>query len=418
MTILESLCMPELWERFYLYKTGLVCPKQEAARLRAYIDGRAYAPVCAAISRGDPFPLPRRAVISKLHSEKKRIVYIYPEPENTVLKLLTWLLLRRYDELFAPGLFSFRPGRTAKDAIRWLRSVPGLAGMYAYKVDISNYFNSISLEQFLPCLGAVLARAPETLAFLSSLLTQPQVLDQGKPITEPKGIMAGTPQSAFYANLFLQDVDRSFYARQIPYARYSDDIILFAPTQDAVQAEAALLRGYLREKGLRINPEKEAFFAPEEGWVFLGFRCQNGVIDIAPATLDKLKAKMRRKTRALCRWRDRTGHTGQQAAAAFIRIFNRKLLEVPTDHELSWSHWFFSVINTDKTLRCIDRYAQDCLRTILTGKRTKGRYDARYAELKNLGYRSLVNAYYAHQKQARRGAQGTVCVTGRAFSVR
>ena len=50
MTILESLCMPELWERFYLYKTGLVCPKQEAARLRAYIDSRAYAPVCAAIS--------------------------------------------------------------------------------------------------------------------------------------------------------------------------------------------------------------------------------------------------------------------------------------------------------------------------------------------------------------------------------
>ena len=396
MTLLDALSDSRVWEAFYEYKTGLICPKDEAARLRSFIDRVAWEPVRARIEAGAPFPLPRRAVISKLHSGKKRVVYTYPEPENTVLKLLTWLLLRKYDGLFSPGLYSFRPGRTAKDAIRHLLAVPGLRRMWAYKVDVSNYFNSIDLDRFLPLLEEALADDPALCAFLRSLLEEPEVLDEDRRLREQKGIMAGTPLSAFYANLFLRDVDQSFADSGVPYARYSDDIILFAPTEEALRAHADRLREALAEKGLAVNPSKEEVFAPEAGWVFLGFRCAGGTIDIAPATLDKLKAKMRRKTRALARWRDRTGHTGEQAAAAFIRVFNRKLLDSPTDHELSWSHWFFSVINTTETLHIIDRYAQDCLRTLVSGKRTKGRFNVRYEDLKALGYRSLVHEYYKH----------------------
>ena len=398
MSLLNAICQKEIWEDFYAYKSALRCGAQEAKRLRAYLDAEAWRPVWEKLSRGEAMPLPRRAVISKLHSDKKRVVYVYPEPENTVFKLLTWLLLRSCDGLFAPGLWSFRPGRSAKDAIRALRSVPGLDAMYAYKLDIRNYFNSVDPERFLPLLRQALAPDPALFDFLAGLLREPAVLEKGSPLTEQKGIMAGTPQSAFYANLYLRDLDAEFRGRGAVYARYSDDIILFAPSREALEDHAALLRTRLAEKGLQVNEKKEEWYTPESGWTFLGFFCKGGRVDIAPATLDKLKAKMRRKTRALARWRDRTGRTGTQAAAAFIRVFNRKLLESPTDHELSWSHWFFSVINTADSLRVIDRYAQDCLRVLISGKRTKGRYQVRYGELKNLGYRSLVHEYYAHRK--------------------
>lgn len=394
MSLLDLLSRPEIWEAFYEYKRALICSARDEKQLRAYIDTGAYLPVCQRISRGEALPLPRRAVISKQHSEKKRVVYIYPEPENTVFKLLTWLLLRSCDELFAPGLWSFRPGRTAKDAIRTLRSVPGLSRMYAYKVDVSNYFNSVDLERFLPLLRAALAPDPALYAFLAGLLREPAALDGGKPLIEQKGIMAGTPQSSFYANLYLKDLDAEFCGRGAVYARYSDDIIVFAPTEAELWTQAERIRAVLTEKGLAVNPKKEEWFTPESGWTFLGFCCKEGRVDIAPATLAKLKAKMRRKTRALARWRDRTGRSGQQAAAAFIRVFNRKLLESPSDHELSWSHWFFSVINTADSLHVIDLYAQDCLRTLISGRRTKARYNVRYEDLKALGYRSLVHAYY------------------------
>ncbi|MBQ8922613.1 MAG: hypothetical protein IJ060_10740 [Oscillospiraceae bacterium] len=395
MSILEQLSQPESWERFYTYKSGLTCQGFFLKALRRFIDRKGWAPVCDAVAKGSPFPLPRRAVISKTGSQKKRTVYIYPHDENMVLKLLTYLLLRHYDGLFAPNLFSFRPGYSAKDAIRRLTRTPGITGMYGYKVDISNYFNSVPLMQFMPELEAALADDRALFCFLRGLLEEPEVLDGDRPLREEKGIMAGTPLSSFYANLYLRELDLRFHQRGIPYARYSDDIILFAASRAEAEACAAEVRAYLGARGLAVNPAKECFFAPEDGWTFLGFSCRGDRIDIAPISVRKLKQKMRRKARALLRWRKRKQISGEKAAAAFIRIFNRKLLEQSEDSDLTWSRWFFSVINTTDSLHEIDVYAQDCIRFLMTGTRTKARYSARYADMKRLGYRSLVHAYYA-----------------------
>ena len=403
MSLLDRLREPAVWEAFYAYKTGLACPKQFAKELRAFIDAEGWRPVCEAIERGEPFPLPRRAVISKLSSGKKRVVYTYPRAENTVLKLLTWLLLRHYDGLFSRCLWSFRPGRTAKDAVRSLLRSPGIWKLFSYKADIHDYFNSIPVERLLPLLRRAVGEDEALFAFLSRLLTEPMVLADGEHLTEQKGIMAGTPLSAFYANLYLAELDRRFAEAGVPYARYSDDIILFVPSREEAEDQAAFLRDFLKEQGLAINPEKEFYSAPGEGWTFLGFLCREGVIDVAPVTVKKLKAKMRRKARSLQRWRQRNGESGERAARAFIRVFRRKLLESPADHELSWSRWFFSVINTTESLAVIDRYAEDCLRYLLSGKRTKARYNVRYEELRALGWRSLVHAYYEYEKEERGG---------------
>lgn len=394
-SLLDKLGDRETWERFYAYKCSLVCPRSFAGELRRFIDREAYLPVYEAICRGDPFPLPVKKSIAKLGTEKKRVVYTYPPAENMVLKLLTWLLLRRYDDRFSPCLYSFRPGRSAKDAVRTLRRIPGLENMYAYKADIHDYFNSIPVPRLLPILEETAGEDPALLAFLRRLLEEPEALEGGRPVRERKGIMAGTPLSAFYANLYLTELDRHFEELEIPYIRYSDDVILFAPSRTEAEAHAAWVRDFLDSRDLALNPEKEALTGPGEGWTCLGFFCHGDTVDIAEATVRKLKGKMRRKTHALARWADRTGAERERAAAAFIRVFNRKLLEGPVNSELTWSCWFFSVINTTESLGEIDRYAQDCLRRLLSGKNTKARFNVRYADLKALGYRSLVNAYYS-----------------------
>ena len=400
ITLLDLLSRDETWLAFLAYKTSLACPKSFEKKLRAFIESRAYLPVCETIANGEPFPLPRKAEISKMSSQKVRTVYIYPEPENTVLKLLTYLLLRKYDHLFSEGLYSFRPGRSAKDAMRMLIRTPGIQGMHAYKVDISNYFNSIPVESFVPKLQKAVGDDPALCSFLSRLLEEPCVLADGQAVTEQKGIMAGTPLSAFYANLYLRELDAHFAEAGVPYARYSDDIIVFAPTETEVRGHATFIRAYLQENGLAVNPDKEAFFTPEEGWVFLGFSYRQGTVDIAPATFAKLKGKMRRKSRALTRWHKRNDIEPERAAKAFIRIFNRKLLEAPsTDNELSWKGWFFPVINTTATLHEIDRYAQDCIRYLVSGTRTKARFRVSYEDMKRLGYRNLVHAYYEDTKR-------------------
>ena len=400
MSLLDRLAEPAVWEAFYDYKCARESPASVQKALRTFIDARAYLPVCTAIAAGEPFALPRRAVISKLSTGKKRVVYTYPEPENTVLKLLTHLLLRRYDGLFSPNLYSFRPNCTAKDAVRRLTRMDGVWDMAVYQADVHDYFNSIPVERLLPMLEEALAADGRLFAFLRSLLTEPRVLDHGEIVCEPKGVMAGTPLSAFYANLYLRALDRRFLDRGVPYARYSDDIILFAPDTAGAETLAAEVRTAIEEMGLRLNPDKEHFSPPGSGWTFLGFRCAPDGTDISPVTVEKLKKKMRRKARALRRWQQRNDLPPEKAAAAFLRVFRRKLLEGGGAHMLTWSRWFFPVITTTESLHRIDLYAQDCLRWLLSGSRTKARYAVRYARLKELGYVSLVHAYY-HERADR-----------------
>ena len=394
MSLIDRLSDREQWEQFYEYKTSLACPKYFVSDLRDFIDGEKYRAVCGRIREGAGFPLPKRSVISKLSSDKKRIVYTYPYDENMVLKLLTYMMLRKYDGIFCDNLYSFRPGKTAKDAVRRLMRIKGIWDKYSYKVDISNYFNSVPVEDLVPLLENTLGDDRELCGFLTGLLREPLVVSEGKTIVESKGIMAGTPLSSFYANLYISDLDRHFEDSGVIYARYSDDIIVFADTEEEIRDHIEYIRRFLESKKLKINPEKEFYSGPGQGFSFLGFSCKNGVVDISPVTVRKLKHKMRRKTRALERWKKRNGETGERAAKAFIRIFNRKLLEGPVNNELTWSHWFFSVINTSDSLREIDLYAQDCIRYLMYGKHTKARFNTRYDDMKKLGYRNLVHAYY------------------------
>lgn len=395
MSMLDLLTDPAVWQTFYNCKESAGhMSKKDLTDLCRWIDRRGYLPVAERIRAGIPFPHPCRKELSKLGSDKKRVVYTYPEDENRVLKLLTFLLQGEYDHLFADNLYSFRPRKGVRDAVLHLLHTRGIGEMWSYKADIHNYFNSVPVERLLPMLEHTLEHDPELFRFLSQLLTDPYTLSNGIPVREEKGIMAGTPVSAFLANLYLSHMDHHFQSSGILYARYSDDIILFAPSIEEREHHAAAVANFLAEAGLTVNPSKEVRTAPGEQWTFLGICCKNGTVDVAPISVKKLKAKMRRKTRALARWAARNHVDGTQAAKAFIRIFHRKLFEQGLEHELNWTRWYFPLINTADSLMEIDAYRQRCIRYLATGSNTKSAYWFRYEDMKRLGYVSLVHRYY------------------------
>ena len=206
--------------------------------------------------------------------------------------------------------------------------------------------------------------------------------------------MAGTPISSFLANIYLLDLDKYFFNKNIIYARYSDDIIVFADNYEELSSYINYIKKYLNDSLLTINPSKEEIHNPYEGFVFLGFLCTPEYIDIAPVTLKKLKGKMKRKRDSLLRWSIRNSIKPESAAKAFIRVFNRKLLECSDDNKLSWSKWFFPVITTTKSLHEIDLYAQNCIRVIISRTHKKSKYNVKYEKIKELEYKSLVNEYY------------------------
>ena len=393
MTLLDELSKPERWEEYLAYKRdGGHLTRAEQADLEAFISDRGYLPVCERLCGGGCFSVPEKKLISKMNTSRKRAVYTFPRDENYVLKLLTYLLLREYDSVFPDNLYSFRVRYGVSRAVGRLLSQPGLNHKYTYKTDVSDYFNSIDVEQMLEMLKEVLAKDPQLYEVFCRLLRDPRVSDGGQIVEERKGVMAGTPVSVFLANVYLADLDRQFPA--LTYARYSDDIILFADSMDQAEQGRDRILSALREKGLSVNPEKEVFTSPGERWTFLGISYLDGEIDVSPASADKLKAKIRRKGRALRRWMARKGATGEQAAKGFIRAVNRKFFRASSSSELTWTRWYFPLINTDRTLKQIDAHVQRWARYAATGSHGKSAYGFRYEDMKRLGYVSLVNAWY------------------------
>lgn len=301
----------------------------------------------------------------------------------------------KYDNIFSENLCSFRKNICVKTAVKKLLKVPSISKKYLYKVDVSDYFNSADTKLLLPKLKDVLKNDYRLYVFIEQLLSDPLAQKDGQLVTVKKGIMAGMPVSAFLANLYLSDMDRYFDENNIVYIRYSDDIIVFADTLEQIESYRDYIVNFLTCHSLSVNKAKEIFALPGEKWDFLGFSYHNGVVDISPAALDKMKKKMKRKANALIRWKDKKKADNARAVRAFIKAFNKKFFSCSDNKDITWARWYFPVINTAESLHTLDLYMQDCIRYIANGNYSKSRFNFRYSDMKQYGYISLVNEFYA-----------------------
>ncbi len=398
MTILDKLASHSHWLAFYEYKKyGGHVSDTDLQALWDFIRREEYLSVVAGIRAGEPFALPQMRVLNKKNTAKKRVVFTCPPAENMVLKMMAWCL-QQYDSLMAKNLYSFRQNIGVKQAVQDLIRQPDIDAMYSYKLDIHDYFNSVNIEKLLPKLREILQEDPETFGFLERLLREPYVLRDGERIMARKGIMAGLPISAFLANVYLMELDHEMERRGILYARYSDDIILFAPTRAELEQHAGRLHEVLKSYDLTVNPNKCAMTEPGQAWEYLGFSYGQGRVDISQVALEKIMAKCKRKARAIYRWKIKHGKEDRHAVRAYIKYINQKFFDNPVHNELTWCRWYLPIINTEESLRKLDHYIQQNIRYLTTGRYTKTNYNLRYETMQELGYRSLVHAYYEGRK--------------------
>ncbi len=398
LSVLNELKSEQFWVKFLEYKLSSEnISYREEKDLRKFISNAEYMPIADNITANNPFPLPQLRELNKKSTNKKRTVFVFDREENYILKAVAYLL-NQYDHLFPKNLYSFRKDIGVKKAVSDLVKNPHITSLYSYKVDIQDYFNSVDADRILTQLQAEIGADKNLFDFISGIITEPTVRNKEEIICCKKGIMAGIPISGFLANMYLKELDEWFAERNIIYARYSDDIIVFAETPELIAEYEQKIKSVLVEKKLEVNRKKEYRTIPGEPWEFLGFCVDADGIDLATISLQKMKDKMRRKARALVRWKKRTGACNERAILAFIRHFNRKFYDNPKQHEVTWCRWYFPTITTSKSLHILDEYMVSCIRYIATGKHTKANYNLRYEEIKELGYRSLVNAYYYYKK--------------------
>lgn len=400
MSILHELTDANIWQEYLQYKTDKGhLSKKELKELSDFINNKEYFKITNNIlDESYCFNPPNKAFINKSGTDKKRIIYTFSHDEAMVLKVMTYLLYR-YDHKLSDCCYSFRRNTSAKDAIKKIVSIKKLTQMFCLKVDISNYFNSIPVDRLVIRLAEIIDDDEPLLSFLSRILLANEAIENGNIIHENRGAMAGTPISPFLANIYLKPLDEYYSSNGTLYFRYSDDILMFFPTIKELHAEYSYLCDYLSKAGLSINPDKLYVSAPGETFEFLGISYDNGIVDLSTTTINKIKAKIRRKARALYRWRIKRDATFEQTAKVMIRVFNKKFYDDIDEHSFTWSRWFFPLINTDVSLKEIDSYLLQYIRYINKGRHYKGNYKVKYEDMKALGYRSLVNEYHKSKKR-------------------
>jgi len=399
MSIIDKINNKDAWEEFFEYRiNNHSFSKEEEREIRNFIDEKKYTDYYKYIAENRfPTDYPSKLIVNKEGTNKKRVVYSFNKEDNIVFKFIAYNLYE-FDEEFSRNCYAFRRGYGVKDAIRRFRGNKSFAAKYCYKADISNYFNSIDVDILLDKMMFINNYDEILYRLFKSVLKENKVYLGNKCIEEKQGAMAGTPCSPFFANVYLSDIDKYFESKGIDYFRYSDDVLIFADTKEELNELIKVFLDKIAEYKLVINEDKVTYTEPGEVFEFLGFSYNHGVIDISDNTKRKLKAKIKRKSDALRRWQRSKELTPDKAAKGFINAMNSKFFggrdkELDMD-DFTWCRWFFPNINTDRSLKEIDEYMQQYIRYIITGRHYKGNYRISYSQMKEWGYRSLVNEYY------------------------
>lgn len=402
--LFTRLCPQDMREAF-LHRKAQRIRGSELDELVAYIGSDDCVQDLKALASGDfSFPAAHQVKLRKSHSNRKRIIYVYPPRQNMLMKYLVWGM-REYDGLFSDSLYSFRQSVNVAHLFKKVIRNNYAQGLYTVKVDVHDYGHSIHPELLIPMLRDIMdKRDPKLLAFLEYMLNRNEYLRDGKLVHASMGGLPGVPVGCFFNNVYLMDLDSAMDAQSQLYSRYADDICVFVNSADEAAEALKQIRACTLRLGLELNEDKTQLIEPGGSIELLGIQIRNGNLDVADNTLDKAKSRLTHYANKLVRWEHYGKITKQEAAQRMVGRINRYFYsDGMTEHKLSWCDFFFHVITRPDSLHQIDLVCQDLIRIVATGKRGNARYRLRYEDMRALGYHPLVHEYYLSHKERSTG---------------
>lgn len=204
-----------------------------------------------------------------------------------------------FDPTFSQHSHGFRPGRSARGAIREAQGYVQEGRHWVVDVDLEKFFDRVNHDVLM---GRLAKRIEDKrmLRLIRRYLEAGMMAD-GVVIERHEGTPQGGPLSPLLANVLLDEVDRELERTGHAFVRYADDCNVYVRSQKAgerVMARLVKLYGKLR---LRINTEKSAV-APVWQRQFLGlafFRAAGGQVKrrVAKKALQAMKEKVKTITR-------------------------------------------------------------------------------------------------------------------------
>jgi RNA-directed DNA polymerase len=340
--------------------------------------------------------VPEKLLLAKNGSTKKRTVYMYSGKDRFIIGALYRALGILNSENIADNCFSYKRGVNTSSAIKYISAIKKDSTLFGVKLDISAYFNSVNREHLNNCLTELFGETSGIRKSMDSIFNNDIVMYKGQELLEYKSLVPGCALGSFFANYCLRELDYHFKDKGIVYARYSDDIIVFAETEALVNEHLDVIKERIFAYGLTINESKYVHFLPEQDVEYLGLKLGAEGIDISNHAKNKLKATIRRWVKAGRKSIEIDGKNFDRVAKNMVNRLNWKLYKsyVQDERKFGWAYYAFRYITDLQSLTELDFYLRDRLRYLKTGRNNKANVKALNDEdFRNLGVLSLYDMY-------------------------
>ncbi|MFC4334511.1 group II intron reverse transcriptase/maturase [Salininema proteolyticum] len=242
------------------------------------------------MASGSYFPKPVRSVsIPKPAGSGRRVLGIPVVADRIAQTVVAKRVEEVVEPLFHSDSYGFRPGRSAKEAVKvcrdrcWSRS-------WVVDVDIASFFDEVDWNLLVKAVEAL--GLPSWVVLYVRRWLACEVIDaDGDVAPRERGLAQGGPVSPVLANLFLHWALDSWLERAHPmvmFERYADDVVIHCVSQRQAEKVLASLEVRMTEVGLRLHPEKtrivycgndrDVRWSGPRSFTFLGFdfRCRPG----------------------------------------------------------------------------------------------------------------------------------------------
>lgn len=350
------------------------------------------------INGGIELEIPQYREITKING-KKRVIYVFSLEERFILGVVSRCLSKVFADKISKNCFSYKTNVCTLDAIKYLKNNFDLTDKVCVRIDISKYFNTVSQDYLLRCIDELFIGNENSAlySFVKKVYSIDCCIKNGEIVQEYMGLIPGTSISNFFGNYCLTEIDRRYLDNEkIAYARYADDIIMFADSKEELDAELSYIKEYIRGIGLSINDEKNEWYAKNTPVTFLGLSFIGDEIDISPESFKKMKQKIKHSCKMGRKSVEMNRENPKKVIADIIKKYNSRFYKcyIVDKSKYGWGYYAFRYITTNKTLIELDHYFKDRLRYVMTGKNIKSNfYKLTEEDLGKLGYVSTSFMY-------------------------
>ncbi len=231
---------------------------------------------------------------------RKRKLGIPTVLDRLIQQAVAHIMQEEWDSKFHNNSYGFRPHRNAHRAIRHAQSVIRDGNSWVVGGDLEAFFDNVNHDLLMTQLKA--HHKDATLLRLINRYLKTGVCINGTKQASVKGVPQGGPLLPVLSNIVLNNLDWELEKRNLRFARYADDSVIFVRSKTVGERVMKSLQRYLGESlRLTVNTQESAAGRPWERR-FLGFTFSRRVLkvkvsDKALTTLKTTVKQLSRRTR-------------------------------------------------------------------------------------------------------------------------